>query len=238
MDTSWTRDICNNYFMKKVLSAIVFLTLISCQQEEKEIIWNTTWDKGINPNQFESKIDRAAARAFVKEFGSGASSSLNWIAVNEPLIKKRLGCHETYASTLRHYDGLVNSYKDISDLTEEEISNLRAYDGWNSSPHRCPMAVHYFPNCRDIETKVQFDAALNAMKEVNAFFWNEGLNPGSWDDCSAGMRKFFDSKNIVMTNCDLRSFRSAFLDGEVGVMQTESCHLEQDSSEYIPGIQN
>jgi len=243
MDTYWIRTLCNNYFMKKILSAIALITLLSCQQEEKEIIkneiiWNTSITKGINPNQFESKIDKAAARAFVKEFGSSDSTLLDWIAVREPLIKKRLGCHQTYVSSLNHYDGLVKSYNDLSDYTEEEFENLRPYGNWESSPHRCPAAVHYFPNCRHIKTKYQFDAALNAMKEVNVFFQNEGLNPENWRSCKTGMAKFFYSKNIVMTKCDLLKPRNVALNGEVGVMQNKFCYSDQDFSNYKPGIQN
>jgi len=233
--------------MKKILLTIFILSAISCQQEDREIISNYSYSGGLSPDQFESKVDKAVARAFVKEFGSGGGTQLNWIAVNEPLIKQVMSCKSTYGSTLDHYDGLIKGYKDLTNLTDDEILNISVFDSidyWKSSPAECPEAVSYFPNCRDIETKIQFINALKAMKEVNEFFWNEGLNPGYWDNCATGMDIFFESKGIVMSDCDLLSNRPYELHGEVGVMQNEFCYVEgtkygnqKDISEYKPGLQ-
>ena len=106
-------------------------------------------------------------------------------------------------------------------------------------------AYHYLPNCKDIKTKDQFTKALNAMKELRAFFLDQNLGPDSWKHCGTGMRKFYESKNILMSICDLKnSSRNYDLKGEVGVMQHEFCYVEgtkwgdqKDISEYKPGLQ-
>tara|TARA_B110001450_G_scaffold180463_1_gene168591 strand:+ start:536 stop:1228 length:693 start_codon:yes stop_codon:yes gene_type:complete len=229
--------------MKKILVLLVIFVSVGCQQKEvKEIVSNTTYSKGINPNQFKSKIDKEFARAWEKEFGSGGTSRLNWIAKNEPIVKARLFCKKQYNNQTR-YDGLIYKYADLRDLSDEEffaLSSSARRDLTFDIPNHCPEAVNYFPNCRHVDTSIQFETALNAAKEVNAFFKKEGLRPDDYQICSKGMEKFFAKKKIVISDCDLELGPHLNKEGEIGVMHNEFCYepfQDRDISMYIPTIQ-